>query len=241
MKEQILLLIELQRYDLEMKETKIKNEKLPDRIVELDTEFQYLEGKVEDEGRRFEELNMTHREEEESLKRGIENLKKTRNRLLEVKTNKEYHAMLKEIETNEEKNSEIEDRIIYILEEIDDVREGLKSKEEELNTYRLKYEKERSEIEKEINSVDSELSACQKKIDDVREKIDADLLKKYEIIKEKRNDIAVISVWNGVCGGCHMNIPPQMYNELQKSEDLMLCPNCNRIIYWSDISKSSEL
>ena len=237
MKEQILLLIELQRNDLEIKEIKIKNETLPDKIVELDTEFQYLEGRVEEEGRRFEELNMTHREEEESLKRGIESLKKTRNRLLEVKTNKEYHAMLKEIETNEEKNSEIEDRIIYILEEIDDVREGLKSKEEELNAYRLKYERERSEIEKEINSVDSELLACQKKIDDVSEKIDADLFKKYEIIKEKRNDIAVISVWNGVCGGCHMNIPPQMYNELQKSEDLMLCPNCNRIIYWSDISK----
>lgn len=238
MKEQILLLIELQRNDLEIKETKIKNETLPDKIVELDTEFQYLEGRVEEEGRRFEELNMTHREEEESLKRGIESLKKTRNRLLEVKTNKEYHAMLKEIETNEEKNSEIEDRIIYILEEIDDVREGLKSKEEELNAYRLKYEKDRSEIEKEINSVDSELSACQKKIDDVREKIDADLFKKYEIIKEKRNDIAVISVRNGVCGGCHMNIPPQMYNELQRSENLMLCPNCNRIIYWSDIDKN---
>lgn len=237
MKEQILLLIELQRNDLEIKEIKIKNETLPDKIVELDTEFQYLEGRVEEEGRRFEELNMTHREEEESLKRGIESLKKTKNRLLEVKTNKEYHAMLKEIETNEEKNSEIEDRIIHILEEVDDVREGLKSKEEELNAYRLKYEKDRSEIEKEINSVDSELLACQKKIDDVREKIDADLLRKYEIIKEKRNDIAVISVWNGVCGGCHMNIPPQMYNELQKSEDLMLCPNCNRIIYWSDIGK----
>ena len=240
MKEQILLLIELQRCDLEMKETKIKNEKLPDKIVELDTEFQYLEGKVEEEERRFEELNMTHREEEESLKRGIENLKKTKNRLLDVKTNKEYHAILKEIEIFEKKNSEIEDRIIYVLEEIDDVREGLKSKEEELNAYRLKYEKERSEIEKEINSVDSELLACQEKIDDVREKIDADFIKKYEIIKERRNDIAVISVRNGICGGCHVNIPPQMYNELQKSEDLMLCPNCNRIIYWSDISKNSE-
>jgi len=238
LKKHILLLIELQKNDLEMKEIKMKNEKLPEKIAELDTEFQSFEDQVGEERRRFEELNVMHREKEESLKRGIESLKKTKNRLLEIKTNKEYHAMLKEIETVEGKNSEIEDGTIYILEEIDVVREGLKSKEEELNAYRLKYEKARSEIEQAINSIDSELLACQKKIDDVRGKIDKDLVKKYEIIKEKRNDLAVVSVWNGVCGGCHMNIPPQMYNELQKFEDLILCPNCNRIIHWSDIDKN---
>lgn len=238
MKGQILLLIELQKNDLEMKETKIKGKKLPDNIVELDTKIQSFEDNVRGEKVRFEELNAIHTEKEENLKRGIEVLKKSKNRLLEIKTNKEYHAMLKEIETVEEKNSEIEDAIIYILEEIDTARERLKSKEEELSAYRLKHEKMRSEIEKEINSIDSKLLTCQKKIDDVRGKIDKDLLKKYEIIKEKRNDLAVVSVWNGVCGGCHMNIPPQMYNELQKFEELILCPTCNRIIHWSDIDKN---
>lgn len=237
MKEQILLLIELQKSDLEMEMTKIKNEELPATIVKLDAEFQGFKGKVEAEREKLEELNRTHREKEESLKRGIENLQKTKSRLLEVKTNKEYHAMLKEIEIVEEKNSKVEDEIIYILDEIDNVREGLKIREEDLNAYRLKYEKERNKIEGEINSVDSELLVCQKKINDVRGEIDVNLLKKYEVIKERRNGLAVVSVWNGTCKGCHMNIPPQMYNELQRSEDLMLCPNCNRILYWSDISK----
>lgn len=237
LKKQILLLIELQKNDSEIKRIKIRNEELPDKIVKLDAEFRDIERKVEEERERFEELNSAQRKKEESLKRGIESLKKTRDRLLEVKTNKEYHAMLKEIEVTEEKNSKIEDEIIYVLEEIDRVREGLKTSEDELIAYRLKYEKEKTKIDEEMNSVDSELLASQKKIDNVREKIDTDIFERYEIIKARRNGLAVVSVWNGTCSGCHVNVPPQMYNELQRSEDLMLCPNCNRIIYWNDIGK----
>ncbi len=231
------MLIELQKNDLEIKRIKNKKVRLPDRIIKLDEQFRGVKSKAEEERKRSEELSKVHREEEESLKRGIENLKKTKNKLLEVKTNREYQAMLKEIEIGEGKNSEVEDKIIYIMEEIDNVREGLKTREGEVNAYRLKYEKERNEIEEEINSVDSKLLTCQKRISNIRKKIGADFLGRYEIIKNIRNGLAVVSVRNGVCGGCHMNIPPQMYNELQRSEDLMSCPNCNRIIYWSDISK----
>ena len=210
---------------------------MPNKLIKLDEEFQNLEKMVEEEREKLDGLNRVHREKEESLKRGIESLKKTKDRLLEVKTNKEYHAMLKEIEITEKKSSEIEDEIIHLLEEIDRAKEGLKTGEEELNAHRLKYERERNKIEEEMNSIDSELLVCQKTIDGVRENIEAGILKKYEIIKDRRDGLAVVSVWNGACNGCHMNIPPQMYNELQRSDDLMLCPNCNRIIYWNDISK----
>ena len=73
-----------------------------------------------------------------------------------------------------------------------------------------------------------------KKHDVIRGQINDDLLKKYDILREKRNGQAVVPAWKEVCNGCHMNIPPQMYNELQKPEILMLCPNCNRIIYWEN-------
>jgi Zn-ribbon protein, possibly nucleic acid-binding len=237
LKEQISLLIKLQKNDSEIERIKINKEKLPERIISLDEEFRRVRSKVEEERKKFEKLKSLHGEEEEKLKRGIENLKKTKNKLLEVKTNKEYQAMLKEVEIAEGKNSEVEDRIIGVLEEIDNIKEELKIREEELSAYRLTYEKERHEVEEDMNSIDTELLACQKNIGDIREKIDADFLKKYEGIKGIRNGLAVVPVWNEVCGGCHMNIPPQMYNELQRSENLISCPNCNRIIYWTDISK----
>ena len=67
---------------------------------------------VEESKKKFEELNKLQGEKEDKLRKGIDTLKKTKDRLLEVKTNKEYQAMLKEIETIENKNSEIEDEII---------------------------------------------------------------------------------------------------------------------------------
>jgi len=237
LKEQISLLIKLQKNDSEIERVKINKKKLPERIISLDEEFRRVSSKVEEERNKFEKLKRAHGEEEEKLKRGVENLKKTKDKLLEVKTNKEYQAMLKEVEIAEGRNSEVEDRIIGVLEEIDYIKEKIKIREEELSAYRLTYEKERHGVEKDMDSIDAELLTCQKNIGDIREKIDADFLKKYEGIKGIRNGLAVVPVWDGVCGGCHMNIPPQMYNELQRSENLISCPNCNRIIYWTDIGK----
>lgn len=237
MKEQILLLMELQENESKIKSIKINKRKLPEKMNALKEKIRYMKEKMDGERERFEGLEMVHLKEEQRLKQSIENLKKTKNRLLEVKTNKEYLALLKEIEIAERKNREAEDKIIGILEELDNIQKEMKRSEEDLNIYRRSYEKEEHKIEKEMRSLDSKLLACQKKIGDIRGKIDVACLKKYESVKGIRNGIAVVPVRNGVCGGCHMNIPPQMNNELQKFENLITCPSCNRIIYWGCISE----
>jgi predicted nucleic acid-binding Zn-ribbon protein len=58
------------------------------------------------------------------------------------------------------------------------------------------------------------------------------VIKRYSTIRMRRG-LAVVSVKNGTCQGCNMNIPPQLYNTLQRGNSLELCPNCNRIIYWA--------
>jgi predicted nucleic acid-binding Zn-ribbon protein len=50
----------------------------------------------------------------------------------------------------------------------------------------------------------------------------------------RKGGIAISQVVNATCSGCNMNIPPQMYNELQKRDSLKFCPNCERIIYWKN-------
>jgi predicted nucleic acid-binding Zn-ribbon protein len=156
---------------------------------------------------------------------------------LEVKTNKEYQAMLKEMETIENKNSEIEDEIISGLDQIDRMRAEVRAKEKDFETRRSQYEKEKKKIEKEINQLDQDLHDSEKRTDVLRKQIRDELLKRYETIKGRRNGVAVALVWKEVCGGCHMNIPPQMYIELQRSSELLTCPNCNRIVYWHDQSE----
>jgi hypothetical protein len=235
---QLSYLIELQKLDLNIDKINFKKKELPEKIAQMDEEFATYVTNMDESKKKYEELNKRHSEQEDKLRRGIDSLKKTKERLLEVKTNKEYQAILKEIETIENKNSENEDEIISALEELDHVRIELKAREKDFDAYRLQYEKEKKKIEGEISQLDIDLSDCMQLNKDLRKQIRKELLKKYETIKAKRNGLAVVLVWKEVCGGCHMNIPPQLYIELQMSTDLLSCPNCNRIIYWFNQDKT---
>jgi len=232
LREQLSFLIELQKVETQQSRVNIKKKELPNRILKLEEALAAFNVRVEEDRKKLDELERKHREDEEKLKRGNEGLKKTKERLLEVKTNREYQAILKEIETIERKNSEIEDEIISLLEEIDGIKVVLKTKEKELETHKQQYEQGKKKIEEEMSSLDADLLACEQRIHDYRMRINDDLLKRYETIKAVNNGLAVVSVWKEVCDGCHMNIQPQLYNELQKFSALLSCPNCNRIIYW---------
>ena len=237
MKEQLALLIELQKAESEISKMNIKCRMLPEEIAELDETLKEFHLSVEENRKNLQGIQQDHREKEEQLKRGQEVLKRTRDRLSEVKTNKEYQAVLKEIEGIEKKNSVAEDEIISLLEKTDHLKEVLRIKEKEVVSYERQYWEGKNKLEEEIRAIDQNLLACKKKGNELKKRISAHLLKKYEAIKLLNNGLAVAPVWKEVCEGCHMKIPAQLYNEVQKFIELCICPNCNRIIYWQDHSE----
>ncbi len=210
---------------------------LPGQLIKLDEEFQAVYASVEENRKKFEELNKNRKEHEDKLKKGHENLKKAKERLSEVKTNKEYQSMLKEIEGIDLKNSEIEDEVLVLLEKIDQIKVGVQIREREFDLCRQEYEVKKEQIEDDLRSLDDQFSVCQQTSQDLKKQVHSDIIKRYESIKNIRNGLAVVLVWKEVCHGCHMNIPPQMYIELQRDADIRYCPQCNRIIYWEDQSK----
>jgi len=234
LKEQIFLLIELQKITFEMDKLTAGRVDLPQEINRIGEKLESIERELAEDEQRVEMLRADHKVKETALKNGIENAKKAKGRLLEVKTNKEYEAILKEIDAIHEKNSAVEDEIIHILEQIDGAGERLNVKESETAGHRSTCENEMRKMEEELNSIGSELEKVLKRRDEVRSRTKTSLLKKFDMIKGRKNGRAVVPVWKAVCYGCHMNIPPQMYNELQRHDKLMLCPHCERIIYWED-------
>jgi predicted nucleic acid-binding Zn-ribbon protein len=240
LKEQLSFLIELQKAESEINKVTIKCKSLPEEIAKLDEAFSVLEADLQEDKKKFEDTQKSHREGEEKLKKGQEAFKKAKERLNEVKTNKEYQAVLKEIEAFEHKNSEMEDQIISLLEAVDKAKEEFKVKEKEMASYKQRYGEEKKKMEAELHSLDDALQTCQQKSEKLRSKVSADLLKKYGAIKTLHNTLAVVAVWKEVCEGCYMNLPPQLYIELQRSAELHTCPNCNRIIYWYDKSEGKK-
>lgn len=234
MKRQISLLVELQRLDSEIRRLTLRKRELPEELTGQEEAFRALCQRVEEARQAFDAAVKAHRDKESEHRDGVDRLRKTKDRLLEVKTNKEYQAMLKEIEAIEQKNSQTEDEILALLERMDAFKRELKKEEKSLEESRLQYEQAKRKIEDELHSLDEEILACQKNLQGLSGDIDRDLMKRYEIIKKRKNGLAVVPVLRGVCTGCHLNIPPQLYNEIQKSDQILCCPNCNRIIYWDE-------
>jgi predicted nucleic acid-binding Zn-ribbon protein len=240
LKKQLLLLVELQRVDFEQRNIENKKNRLPLELDRLQEELGRHEETVAEAKKRLEELVQRQHEKEKELARGVENLKKTKTRLFEVKTNKEYQALLTEMEVINQKNDVVESDIIVVLDSIDEERENVAAREGDFDARRSELENEIKKIQDEMDSIDALLADVTEKQRSLKMQIDAGFLKRYDLIKQKRNGTAVVPVWKEVCGGCHMNIPPQMYNQLQRSEELMLCPNCNRIMYWENRNEGEQ-
>lgn len=239
MKEKLLLLISLQECDSQLVKLSSKKIKLPEKICKIEEDFQIYKENVEQNKRKYDELKVQRAECEATVKKLSEGMIKTKERLLEVKNNKEYQAMLKEIETSEKTRGDIESRIIALMEEMDKLSVLVKKDEETLKHAESNHEKEKKIIEDDLSAVDADTLTWTEKRTVLQKSIPADLLAQYERVKKRNNGVGVIPVWKAVCNGCHMNIPPQLYNELQRSNDLLSCPNCNRIMYFQNQEESA--
>ncbi len=239
MKKNLLLLIKLQECDSQLVSLLTKKIKLPEKIVKLDEDFLVFKNGIEQNKRKYDELKARHVESESKIKKINEAMVKSKARLLEVKNNKEYQAILKENETAESSRGNIETEIISILEELDKLLVLVKKDEEILGQRKNEYEAEKKMIEADLNAIDSDSMVWEQQRADLRKDVSVDILARYEKVKNRNNGVGVISVWKQVCSGCHMNIPPQLYNELQKTTELLSCPNCNRIMYFQNMEQQN--
>ena len=162
-------------------------------------------------------------------------------KLSSVKTNKEYQAFLKEIDDLKEKNSKLEDDMIDFLDRIEEAENTLNAKKAEYSELQTRLNNEKETIQKETEEGKRQLEDLDEQFKTVAAGIDAALLATYNKVKALQNNaIGIVAVTDAVCQGCNMNIPPQMYNELQRGDSLKKCPICDRIIYWEDKNKRSE-
>ncbi len=93
-------------------------------------------------------------------------------------------------------------------------------------------QQEKVEVQRDITQDQQDLKTLQVDWESVAESIDPEIINTYNTIKDTIGGIPVAAVSNAVCQGCHMNIPAQMYNELQRADSIKKCPHCQRIIYW---------
>ncbi len=237
MREQILILEQLQKIDMELGELEDNRNEYPQKISAYEEELQTKKDLLAELNNQKEELAKDKSDLEEQIACNDDIVKKSEEKLFEIKTYKEYVALQREIVEAKKMNSELEEELLEKMDNIEKLEAKILEENTELSgkeeDYRLKIEDFKEKLE-DINAL---YHPKKEEKERVASQISADILPLYEKIR-RRNGTVLVYVENEICSGCNMNIPPQLFNEVLTLSRIIQCPNCQKILYSKDEPKS---
>ncbi len=235
MREQISILVRLQTIDSDIRKIENRLGHVDGKLAALDSELNAYELSVKEKSSSNEDFQKTYRSLELDANANLPKIVKSKEKLASVKTNKEYQALLKEIEDLKTANSKLEDQMLEILEQLDMAEAQLSERKNAFASSKIRVAEEKAAITKAAEEDRTLLAGLQVDFETVLGTVNPGVLKAFQSVRSRIGNLAIASVEDAVCAGCHMNIPPQMYIELQRFESLMYCPQCQRIIYSSKL------
>jgi predicted nucleic acid-binding Zn-ribbon protein len=227
-------LIRLQAIDSSIAAATERKNEGPQRIQELEERLQQLDQEMQQMKAQVEDLTQKRRETELELEEIRGKIGKSQARLSLVKNNREYRAIIKEAEELKRLMKSKEEAILRSMEEQEGLERSVKEREETWKREKESAEESKKEIARLVHEADAELAAYADVKAEITRDIDPETLDKYDFIRENRAGIAIAGVSKGICMACRMNLPPQRFNELMKTDRLLTCPSCQRFIYWMD-------
>lgn len=234
MKDNIKKLIMLQECDKKIKIIQVKRDLVPIQIKKLEETFEEASRIYKTKFDKLDSLEKERRAIEKDVQDIESKAVKSQGKLNNIKSNKEYTAALKEIADIEKEKGKKEDKILQMMEEIESLKVECSEIKGEQDKLREEYEEEKKEIEKELLELDKEAQKLLTQRTEYNDAVEQRMLKTYDLLRDRKAGVAVSSVIGGICQGCHLEIPPQKFNELQRCNEMMSCPHCNRLMYWGE-------
>ena len=231
LKEQTEILVKLQSIDSGKREISKMLSKVDAKIKKLDLDLNESKSLVKNSEAALDDLRKKYRDIEAELNMNAPRIEKSKDKLRAVKTNKEYQSLLKEIDDLKKQSSLMEDNMLECLEQIETSEAAVKNSETEFKSIAEHIQQEKGDVEKEAEKGRRDLEALEAEWEQVSAAVDPQLLQTFEKVRQKVGGITITPVINAVCQACNMNIPPQLYNELQRFDSLKYCPSCQRMIY----------
>ncbi|MBW4057070.1 MAG: hypothetical protein HIU83_17095 [Proteobacteria bacterium] len=160
----------------------------------------------------------------------LENIARSETNMKEIKTNKEFQAVGREITAARKQVADIEEQLLQKIGQIEEVSRGLAEKkslcEELAENSAQRIVAKQAEIDKIQSDIDADIVRRESIVKDMP----SSLVKRFTILREQRRGQALAVARDGYCMGCNMHLPPQLYNNLYKYEELLTCPHCQRIL-----------
>lgn len=224
-------LILLSQIDAEIDTLLEKRESLPLQIKDIQAKIDVLDSSLEQKTRDTDSIKNELRQKTSTLNEQKEWIAQREIKVKEIKTIKEYQAALKEIAKSKKELSELETSINSLNARLE---EETKTTGEFESTSASQKEALLSEIaqnREQLSQIDALIQQKQAEKTEKEKDLMEATLKKYRLIKARISPAVSLASTNGVCQECNVNIPPQLFIELQKFQQIISCPRCYRILY----------
>lgn len=229
--DQMILLKELQGLDQKLNSIGQDQRKLEAEREGIDAEVVRVRNMVESLEGSISELEGQRSQLRLALDQEQANVEKSEGRLPEIKTQKEYLAVLKEIDTAKKLTEDLTGQIEAKNAEIAALTEEAKEKQQSLVEMEEQIATRCGEIEDALNSFEQTRQGLIKQRDSQIKPLPRDLQRRYKLLMERRAGVAVVEARNGACLGCNMHLPPQLFNSLFMAQEIKTCPHCSRLLF----------
>ena len=229
--DQLEILKQLQGIDGELFKLRRQQREKPRELQRLIEQVAAQEALAKAAEEAHRALQVSQREKEIELQTREAAVKRLQSQLFQVKTNKEYAAMQREIESSRTDNSLLEETILKLFDGIEQAGRKRQEEQRRLTQEQESLRVERERIEQELAQMAEQVAQLEQTRQAVTPNLAAGTLETYERVLQNREGLALVALMHGACGGCHRRLPPQVVNEVLLKARLVTCESCNRILY----------
>lgn len=179
---------------------------------------------------RVAQLEQEKGELEVALATEQENTRRSESHMKEIKTNKEFQAIGREITAARKQAAELEEQILQKIGQTEELKGEITARSASLAELERNTEERRQEKLAEIAAVQQGIDADTARRAEITANLPASLIKRYNSLREQRRGQAIAFARDGYCLGCNMNLPPQLYNSLFRGDEMISCPHCQRVL-----------
>ena len=240
MNAQLQKLIDLQAVDLEISELEKALKSIPGQLKSAQSGMEAITRELEQARQVIADMQKKRKQLEMDVQKENDHMAKTKTKLPAVKTNKEYTAILVEVEGIKGKIAKIEDQELEIMETLEEKEKQLppiaarfKEEEQQYKEYKAKKEAEAERSKKE-------LAAMKAKRQELAGAVEPRWVQNYDKVLKAREGQAVVPIQEGVCQGCFQLVRPQMVIEVKVGEEIHQCPHCSRFLYWIEEPETQD-
>jgi len=213
----------------------VEEEEKPRELERATTQVAEQEARVKVADEHVKALHLAQKQQEGELQGREEQARKLQGQLFQLKTNKEYSAMQREIESIKTDNSLLEEAVLKGFDAIEQAGKDRQLEQAHLAQGQERLRVERARIEEALALIHEQIAQLQERRNGIAPSVPREALSFYERVLAIREGLALVPLVQESCGGCHRRLPPQVLNEVYLKAKLVACEHCNRILYADDV------